>query len=47
MAMQMLADLCGDNAGKWRQCEETVNTALAARVLLWDGILAEIDSPAS
>jgi hypothetical protein len=42
MAMQMLADLCGDDTGKWRQCEETVNAALAARSRLWDGILAAI-----
>jgi hypothetical protein len=39
MAMQMLADLCADDAGKWRQCEETVNAALTARIGLWDGIL--------
>jgi hypothetical protein len=38
MAMQMLADLCGDDSGKWAACEETVNAALAARVRLWDGI---------
>jgi hypothetical protein len=46
MAMQMLADLCGDDAGKWRECEETVNAALAARVRLWDGILAAIEADA-
>ncbi len=45
MAMQMLADLCGDDNGKWRQCEETVNAALETRCRLWDGILAAIDSP--
>ncbi len=44
MAMQMLADLCGDDADKWRQCEETVNAALAARCKLWDGIVAAIDA---
>ena len=38
MAMQMLADLCRDDTGKWAACEETVNSALAARVRLWDGI---------
>ncbi len=43
MAMQMLADLCGDDQGKWHECEETVNIALAARCKLWDGILAAID----
>ncbi len=38
MAMQMLADLCGDDDRKWKECEETINAALAARVRLWDGI---------
>jgi hypothetical protein len=46
MAMQMLADLCGDDTRKWTQCEETVNLALAARVRLWDGISAQILQPA-
>lgn len=39
MAMQMLADLCGEDDDKWLQCEKTVCTALAARTRLWDGIL--------
>lgn len=43
MAMQMLADLCGDDPGKWRECEDTVNSALEARCRLWDGIVAAID----
>ncbi len=43
MAMQMLADLCGDDQDKWLQCEETVNAALAARAKLWDGILAALN----
>jgi hypothetical protein len=42
MAMQMLADLCGEDAEKWRQCEETVNRALAARLTLWDAVSARI-----
>ncbi len=42
MAMQMLADLCGDDDAKWRECADTVNLALAARSRLWDGILAAI-----
>ena len=46
MAMQMLADLCGDDDGKWAQCEQTINLALAARMRLWDGILgAVLDRP--
>ncbi len=42
MAMQMLADLCGDSDAMWTQCEETVTTALEARIALWDGILADV-----
>ncbi len=42
MAMQMLADLCGDDDTRWQQCADTINQALAARVRLWDGILAAI-----
>lgn len=42
MAMQMLADLCGYDNDKWRQCEETINFAFAARTKLWDGIIAKI-----
>jgi hypothetical protein len=42
MAMQMLADLCGDDSAKWAQCEETINVALAARTRLWDGVYGKI-----
>jgi hypothetical protein len=42
MAMQMLADLCGDDDVKWQECADTVNRALEARVQLWSGILAAI-----
>ncbi|MGW4891651.1 DUF3050 domain-containing protein [Kitasatospora sp. NPDC004240] len=42
MAMQMLADLCGDDEVKWEQCAVVINRALAARVALWDGILAAL-----
>ena len=45
MAMQMLADLCGDDDAKWEECADTVNAALAARARLWDGILAAIGDP--
>jgi hypothetical protein len=46
MAMQMLADLCGQDQAKWRQCAHTVNQALAARTRLWDGIAAALQHPA-
>ncbi len=40
MAMQMLIDLCGDDAQKWQECSDTVRTALRARVELWNAITA-------
>jgi len=42
MAMQMLADLCGDDEVKWQECAGAVTSALSARVRLWDGITAAI-----
>ncbi len=42
MAMQMLADLCRDDSTRWAECEETINVALAARIRLWDGIVAKM-----
>ena len=42
MAMQMLADLCGDDEEKWLQCAEAASIALIARGRLWDGILAAL-----
>ena len=47
MAMQMVTDLCGDDDAKWVECANTVTLALAARVRLWDGILAAIDDRAA
>jgi hypothetical protein len=47
MAMQMLADLCGDDDAKWAACADTVNLALAARARLWDGILTAIGAQAA
>jgi hypothetical protein len=42
MAMQMLADLCGDDDSRWMECSIAINKALEARIRLWDGILAAI-----
>jgi len=48
MAMHMLADLCGDDAVKWAESREAIEAAFAARVRLWDGVLAGIrQRPAS
>lgn len=46
MAMQMLADLSGDDDAKWEECAQAVHLALAARTKLWDGILAAINDQA-
>jgi len=46
MAMQMLAELCGGDPSRWAECEDTITTALRARIRLWDGILDRIDHPA-
>jgi DUF3050 family protein len=43
MAMQMVADLCGDDSAKWEECVGTMNHALEARLRLWDGALAAFD----
>jgi hypothetical protein len=44
MAMQMVADLCGDDDTKWDECSATINTALNARVRLWDGIVQALEN---
>jgi hypothetical protein len=46
MAMQMLADLCGEDEKKWADCARTVNVALDARYKFWDGILEGIKAKA-
>ncbi|GGO96717.1 DUF3050 domain-containing protein [Wenjunlia tyrosinilytica] len=40
MAMQMVTDLCGDDATRWEQAADTVILALEARARLWDGIMS-------
>lgn len=47
MAMQMLADLCGDDKDRWRECAGAVNAALVARSRLWDGIQSAIERDAT
>ena len=42
MAMQMLIDLCGDDPAAWKECSAAVQTALEARLALWDGICAAL-----
>jgi hypothetical protein len=42
LALAMLHDLCGDDAEKWRDAAVAVDSAVAARLSLWDGIHARI-----
>lgn len=41
MAMQMVEELC-DSEEKWKECIATAKLALQKRIILWDGILFEI-----
>jgi hypothetical protein len=47
MAMQMVADLCGDDDNAWKECAEAATRVLQARAKLWDGIMAAIAVPAA
>jgi len=38
MAMQMITELCGNDAQKWRDVEEVSIAALEKRIGLWDAI---------
>jgi hypothetical protein len=38
MALQMVAELCDDDAIKWQEAGEAAELALRARIALWDGI---------
>ena len=38
MALRMVAELCGDDTTKWQEAADAAETALRARIALWDGI---------
>ena len=42
MALQMVSELCGDDAKKWQEVEEVSIKALQKRIQLWNGIELEI-----
>ena len=44
LAMEMLEELCGDDAIKWRLAGDAARAALEARIVLWDGVMAEIEA---
>ena len=43
LALELIADLCGDNHQKWKEVEETAVTCLIARKKLWDTILTKLN----
>ena len=44
LAYQMTEELCGDNEESWNEATIAVKSALAARISLWDAIVAGINS---
>ena len=44
LALQMTANLCGDDEDKWKEAEEATVKALQQRICLWDGVYDDIIS---
>jgi hypothetical protein len=42
MALRMLEDLCGDDENRWAEAADAANTALQARLRMWDAILHRV-----
>jgi hypothetical protein len=42
MAMQMITELCGSDAQKWKEVNEVSIQALEKRIGLWDAIEAQM-----
>jgi hypothetical protein len=42
MALRMVASLCGEEPKRWQEAAEAAESALQARLDLWDGILQSI-----
>jgi hypothetical protein len=43
LSLRMVADLCGEDENLWEQAAVAAESALMARLALWDGILAQIE----
>jgi hypothetical protein len=44
LSLRMVADLCANDDALWQQATQSAAAAIEARLALWDGILAEIQS---
>jgi len=44
ISLRMVADLCANDDARWEQATLAAESALEARLALWDGILAEISA---
>jgi hypothetical protein len=42
LSLRMIEDLCGDDEVKWDEAARAAETAIAARLALWDGVLGRI-----
>ncbi len=42
LSLRMVADLCGEDAGRWEEAGVAAERALEARLALWDAILSEV-----
>jgi hypothetical protein len=42
MAVEMLAELCGDDCMRWEEAAQAANAALAARLSLWSSVVSAV-----
>lgn len=45
LALQMMANVCGESADLWSEATAAARSALRARITLWDGVLRLIKHP--
>jgi hypothetical protein len=46
LSLRMVADLCGDDEAQWEQAAAAAESAIKARLTLWDGIYTAIQAAA-
>ncbi len=44
LSLRMVSDLCGDDPNLWEEAAQAAEEALTARLALWDGIFAQIQT---